>query len=118
MKPAGDKHRERRGNQAPIDSETVFAGEQRHGRFVVAHFHGQRCAIGVGDVRRIGDHDIKAFSRPTRCEQIAVQKANAVRDTVAFGILPRNGQRRPGKIDRGDACGSGQLVRQGDRNGS
>jgi hypothetical protein len=46
-------------DQAAVDVEAVLAGKEGQGGLVVADFYGEGGAIGVWDVRRVGDYDFE-----------------------------------------------------------
>ena len=101
-------------DESAVDVETVGACEEGHGRLMVADFYGERGAVGLWDVRRVGDYDFE-FLVCYRGEEIALQKADAVSETYAFSVSARQSQRGRGKIDCCD-CGIGPIVCECNRN--
>ena len=98
QKPTGDERSSRVRNQAPIDVQSA-PGKQRQPRLVVTHFHGQRSAVALCNVRRIRDDNLELLARNRR-KQIALDKTNAIRDPVSLRIAARNRQRQPPKDQR------------------
>ena len=100
---AGDEGRDRGWNEAAIDVETVFTGEEGHFGFVIADFDGEGRAIGDGDVWGIGNDEFELLANDRR-KQIALQEANAISETHAYGIVARHCQRGLGNVDCRDCC--------------
>src|ERR1035437_596563 len=113
---AWGEHVEGGGGEAAIDLESILAGEESHGRLVVAHLDGQRGAVGARDVGRVGDDDVESvFGYGGK--QVAQKKADAAGNAVALRVFARNGQGGGGEVDGCD-CGLGQLVGQRDGDGA
>ena len=80
---------------------------------MVADFDGERGAVGIGDVGRVGDDDVEGLAGDGR-EKIALQKADSIGDVVALRILARDGERGCRDVDGGDL--RRELVREGNGN--
>jgi len=86
---ARDERRDGGGNEAAIDLETVFTGEEGHVGFVIANFYGKGRPIGDGNVWGIRNHEFELLANDRR-KEISLQEANAISETHAFGIVARN----------------------------
>ena len=108
---AWNERREGGGNEAAVDVEAIVAGEEGERGFVVADFDGEGVAISAGNVRRIGDDEIELFTG-NGGEEIALKKADAIVDAVAFCVCFGEGEGRFGDVCGCDLC-LGQVVREG-----
>ena len=100
------------GDEAAIDIEAIAACKEGQRRFVVAHFNGERGAVGMRHVGGIGYDDVEDFIGD-RGEQVSLEKANAGSDAVHFRIFARDVDGGGGKIGSCDVC-LGQLVSERD----
>ena len=89
---AGNQHAMRpRESAGGKSSSPSFAGKEGKRRLVFAHFDGDECAIGVGHIGRIGDHEVELFAGNGR-EQIALQETDAFTHAIACRVFARDGR--------------------------
>ena len=90
------------GNETAIDFEAVVASEEGDVGFVVANFYGDEGAVGIGNVRRVGDDDFEVLAGHGR-EEIAVQEADLLGQVVAGRISARDCECGLRDIDGGES---------------
>jgi hypothetical protein len=121
------------GDEAAIDGEAILASEESRAWFVVADLGMEGCAVGFGNVGRVGDEYFVPFStgfaggRGFWCialfaqavEQVGFEEGDAAGQVMAGGVFTGDGERGGRDVGGGDLR-LRQMVceRDGDRAGA
>jgi hypothetical protein len=107
------------GDEAAVDVEAVFAGEERGVRLVGDDLGLQGGGVGEGDVGWVRDDDVEGCAGvELRCgEEIREKEMDAVAEVKALGVVARDVECRGGDVGCGDV-GGGEVGGEGEGEGS
>jgi len=98
-------------DQAAVDVEAGFAGEEGAGGLVIADLGVEGGAVGFGDIRWVADDGVEGACY--RCEEVGAVELDAVSNVVRLGVSLCDPDGIGGDIERGDFC-QGELDGQRD----
>jgi len=98
-------------DQAAVDVEAGFAGEESAGGLVIANLGVEGGAVGFGDIRWVADDGVEGACYC--CEEVGTVELDAVSNVVRLGVSLCDPDGIGRDIERGDFC-LGELEGQRD----
>ena len=98
-------------DEAAVDVEAGFAGEERGGRFVVANLAVEGVAVGFGDVGWVADDGVEGFGFVIESgEKVGLEEPDAVGDVVFAGVGCGDVEGLRGDVEGGDLTAWGRWT--------
>ena len=106
------------GDEAAVDVEAGFAGEECSDRLVLANLWVKGGAIGFGDVRWVADDGIEGLCRVIdRGEEVGFEEVDTVGYVVVAGVACGDGEGLGGDVEGCD-LGKGKVDSKCDGDGA